>query len=492
MKNAANCWIQNVASDSTVTNHVLIEQSLHIEVRDSYFQRSHDYGGGGRGYGVNCSKHTTLTLVENNIFRRLRHAMMVKQGATGNVFAYNYSLDPHWENSDTNIPPDISLHGHYPSYNLFEGNIVQELTSSDFWGPSGPGNTFLRNRVVQSDLSIRDASHDQQILGNELTGRNTQISIASSVRNSFIHGNNVNGEITWSTQSADSLLPKSLYLCDKPNFFGDLSWPNIGPEFPLDCGSIPAKMRFEAGQTRLCEAFIPTISPDNPCMGSPPTRVRINVRVLLEGLYDEREGEMRYELAQKGLLPRQQPYDVLPYDYSGSEYAEVSLDSLVDWVLIEVRNVADPTQLISRRAGLVNKEGKVLDPGDLKGLSFPDIPSGNYRVVIYHHSHLAVMSSQALSLGENPPLYDFSISMDQASGNEQMKAFAEGNFGMICGDYDGNGRLNNIDFNRWKQENAILNQYSSADGDGNGVINNLDFNLWKRNVSKLGIPLVQK
>jgi len=30
-------------------------------------------------------------------------------------------------------PADISVHGHYAYSNLFEGNIVQEITVSDYW-----------------------------------------------------------------------------------------------------------------------------------------------------------------------------------------------------------------------------------------------------------------------------------------------------------------------------------------------------------------------
>ena len=286
IKNAANCWVKNVSSDYTVTNHVLISQSLNIEVRDSYFRRSHDYGGGGRGYGVNCARHTTDCLIENNIFQTLRHAMMVKEGASGNVFSYNYSIDPFWSNSDTNIPPDISLHGHFPSMNLFEGNIVQELTSSDFWGPSGPGNTFFRNRVEQSNLSIRDASHDQQVIANELTGGNTGISIDNSVTQTFIHGNNVNGTIIWDPAVGEGGLPASLYHCKKPVFFGNLPWPSMGPEFPLNCGTIPAKVRFLAGQMTLCKDFVPSLPEGDTCGGEPePDRTRINVKVLLEGIF---------------------------------------------------------------------------------------------------------------------------------------------------------------------------------------------------------------
>ncbi|MEM9722891.1 MAG: glycoside hydrolase family 9 protein [Bacteroidota bacterium] len=493
IKNAANCWVKNVSSDFTVSNHVLISQSLNIEVRDSYFRRSHDYGGGGRGYGVNCARHATDCLVENNIFQTLRHAMMVKEGASGNVFSYNYSIDPFWSDSDTNIPPDISLHGHYPSMNLFEGNIVQELTSSDFWGPSGPGNTFFRNRVEQSNLSIRDASHDQQVIANELTGGNTGISIDNSVDQTYIHGNNVNGTVVWNPSVGEGPLPASLYLCEKPSFFGNLPWPSIGPEFTLDCGTIPAKVRFLAGQMTLCRPFVPSLPDGEVCGGEPdPIAIQVNVRILLEGSFDAAQDKLSNILSTSGLLPTTQPFDGAPYNYMGQETLSSLQDTLADWVLVEVREAANPGNVLTRRAAILSTGGVLLSTDDLALLDFPDLAAGNYYIAFYHHSHLAVMSANPIEFSRQPALFDLSTATENASGNAQLKPLSNTKFGLFCGDYDGNGLINNLDFNAWNRSGAALNQYLPVDGDGNGVVNNLDFNLWKVNGSKVGIREIQK
>jgi hypothetical protein len=138
IKNASNSWVRRIESNTTYRSHVNITSSMNIEIRDSYFHHSHDYGGGGHGYGTNLNGHTTDCLVENNIFEHLRHSMMIQTGANGNVFGYNYSFDTYADGGSWD-PPDISVHGHYPFMNLFEGNIVQEVYSSDYWGPAGPG-----------------------------------------------------------------------------------------------------------------------------------------------------------------------------------------------------------------------------------------------------------------------------------------------------------------------------------------------------------------
>ncbi len=242
IKNAANCLIENVESKLTFRSHVNVTQALNIEIRSSYFHESHDYGGGGHAYGVELAKHTTNCLVENNIFETLRHSMMVHVGANGNVFGYNYSRDPTWEFSST--APDISIHGHYPSMNLFEANIVQRVAIADFWGPSGPGNTYFRNRVETGNIDVLDFSHDQNIVGNELTAGSNQITIQSGINNTFLHGNNVNGVITWDNTIGNQNLPASLYL--------NVASPSLGPEFILNSGSIPAKDRYDMNEFISC------------------------------------------------------------------------------------------------------------------------------------------------------------------------------------------------------------------------------------------------
>ncbi len=41
-------------------------------------------------------------------------------------------------------------------------------------------------------------------------------------------------------------LPRSLYLTDKPAWFGDLPWPPFGPDTEFEKNKIPAQVRFEA------------------------------------------------------------------------------------------------------------------------------------------------------------------------------------------------------------------------------------------------------
>src|SRR5438309_11771631 len=98
--------------------------------------------------------------------------MMVKQGANGNVFAYNYSIEPTLTEWLYDASGDISVHGDYPFANLFEGNIVQTLYIDQTWGPGGPYNTFFRNREDLYGIIITQGNvttDKNNFVGNEIT-----------------------------------------------------------------------------------------------------------------------------------------------------------------------------------------------------------------------------------------------------------------------------------------------------------------------------------
>jgi hypothetical protein len=257
---AAYCWIRNVESAYTRFRHVGLNQSLGCEVRDSYFHHSFNYGDGGSAYGVDCLSHSTDNLIENNIFDHLRHSMMVHLGACGNVFGYNYSTravqgdNPNALNQGW-IPVDISVHGHYPFMNLFEGNELEQAGLADYWGPSGPGNTLFRNYLTRDGIYYQDNSHRQNIVGNitrkiENRGNTSQ--------NVIEHGNVVNSVIQWNNTIPERVLPHSLYRTERPQFMPDSIWPPFGPDV-AEPAKLPAKYRYES-LTELAEVIINTIN----------------------------------------------------------------------------------------------------------------------------------------------------------------------------------------------------------------------------------------
>jgi len=173
MNYAYNCYVNNIVSLKGDGAQVMLYNSFHCEVKNSFFTDAFEFTGSGtKGYGVTCASKTSYCKVENNIFKKLRHSMMVKQGANSNVFSYNYSIEANRSEPISDFSGDISVHGHYPFYNLFESNVVGSIIIDHYWGEAGYYNTFLRNRAENYGVittSSEKQSRSQNFIANETT-----------------------------------------------------------------------------------------------------------------------------------------------------------------------------------------------------------------------------------------------------------------------------------------------------------------------------------
>ncbi|MES2851109.1 MAG: glycosyl hydrolase family 28-related protein, partial [Bacteroidota bacterium] len=243
---AANCWIKGVESDSCNFAHIKLAESTNIEITNNYFHGAFAYNDGGKAYGISCEYTSGDCLIENNVFKHLRHSMLVQSGANGNVFAYNYSLEPFKsESTPFDLTGDIVLHGNYPYLNLFEGNIVQNIVVDASHGINGPFNTFFRNRAKLYGILFSAAAGDStNIIGNEITGTGLlKGNYYVQGNGNFEYGNNKNDTIR--PAGTTMLTQRSLFRSSTPSYWniGSL-WPSIGMPNRLNSGSIPAYQRF--------------------------------------------------------------------------------------------------------------------------------------------------------------------------------------------------------------------------------------------------------
>lgn len=250
--NASNCWMRGVESERSIGTHVSIDRSSHISITGCYFHDAHLYDGTStRGYGVLLVTHASANLIEDNIFKHLRHAMIAKQGANGNVFAYNYSIEPNRSEPIPDYGADLCLHGHYPFANLFEGNIAQNLMIDIVWGPSGPFNTFFRNKVelygiLMSSGSVQ--SDRQNFVGNDVSSTQLLQGNYSLVGTGhFQSGNRVQGNVT--PANTATLNDFSYYLDTVRPFFWNLqqTLPGVGLPNAVATDNNPARQRYISG-----------------------------------------------------------------------------------------------------------------------------------------------------------------------------------------------------------------------------------------------------
>lgn len=146
---AYNCWVNGVTSLKANYAHVLYEFSTHGEVRNCTIMDAHDFGNGGKAYGITLQFATSSCLIQGNRLEKLRHAILLQAGANGNVIRANKSSRPYWDGVmlPKNAAGDIVLHGNYPYANLIERNLCQNLVIDNSHGPNGPDNVLFWNDI---------------------------------------------------------------------------------------------------------------------------------------------------------------------------------------------------------------------------------------------------------------------------------------------------------------------------------------------------------
>lgn len=248
MEYAADCWVTGVQSDTANFAHIEIANCSNAAVTGCYLQNSFSYGPNGNGYGISLEYTSSEVLIENNIFRKLRHAMLLQSGANGNVIAYNYSREAFkQESSPNNLSGDIVLHGNYPYANLIEGNVVENIIIDASHGMNGPYNTFLRNRVTNYGILMSNGSGDSSaFIGNEITGTGFLFgNYVLAGTGNFEFGNNHRGIII--PAGTNTLNDTSYYYDTIPGFWYNTPFPPIGAPIAFPSSQVPAQARFATG-----------------------------------------------------------------------------------------------------------------------------------------------------------------------------------------------------------------------------------------------------
>jgi hypothetical protein len=176
----------------------------------------------------------------------------------------------------------------------------------------------------------------------------------------------------------------------------------------------------------------------------PPTiaSLQVPVRAMLDGAWVPATGLMRDNLRSAGLIPAQHPYGGAPWFHDGSEELEsfalqtTGPNAIVDWVLVELRAQGAPQQVVARRAGLLQRDGDIVDTDGVGPLTFLAVPIANYHVAVLHRNHLGVMTQDALFIDGLQATVDLSSASLATYGSNARKALSGGNspMGLWAGD----------------------------------------------------------
>jgi hypothetical protein len=209
--------------------------------------------------------------------------------------------------------------------------------------------------------------------------------------------------------------------------------------------------------------------------------------IFLEGAYDAGSDDMSTALNDAGLLPTDQPYDRAPWNYDGSESTVDAPSDAVDWVLLELRSGTPddaPMTTVARRAAFLESDGEIVNPDGSSPVVFSEAAPGDYYVVVHHRNHLPVMSVGPVSLTGSGLTYDFTSDPSQAYGSGAMADLGGGAYGLVAGDADHNGQVQNRDKNEvWNAQVGQGGYALASDFNLDGESQNRDKNeIWDQSV----------
>ncbi len=160
-----------------------------------------------------------------------------------------------------------------------------------------------------------------------------------------------------------------------------------------------------------------------------PTAIQLALGAFLDGPYVALDGLMTDSLRHKNMIPLNEPYAGLGFLIAGGGgesttapvLAATGSNAVVDWVLVELRSIVDPTQIIATRSGLIQRDGDVVDTDGISPLSF-NIAAGTYHIALRHRNHLGVMTASGVALSSTPTTVNLRNGSTATYGTEAQKS----------------------------------------------------------------------
>ncbi len=137
--------------------------------------------------------------------------------------------------------------------------------------------------------------------------------------------------------------------------------------------------------------------------------VEVSVRVFLQGSLNAVTNTMKDDLRVANLIPIEEPYSAMglsPGNRNANPGAGVLAvtdpnTSIVDWVLLELREENAPYDVLRSMAALVRRDGWVVDCNDgISPVKFLNVDAGlKYQISVRHRNHLGMMTAMSVDVG---------------------------------------------------------------------------------------------
>ena len=155
------------------------------------------------------------------------------------------------------------------------------------------------------------------------------------------------------------------------------------------------------------------------------------IKVFLHGPFSAASGIMSDGLRLRNLIPTAEPYTGLGFPRAGGGgetttagvLAVSGSSAVVDWVLVELRDLSNPATLVRTKAALLLRNGFVKDVDGTSDLTFSGLTQSSYFVSVRHRNHLGAMTANAVVLSASTPLQDFTtMTTGQVNGTNARRA----------------------------------------------------------------------
>ncbi|MCD4734915.1 MAG: Ig-like domain-containing protein, partial [Bacteroidales bacterium] len=215
--------------------------------------------------------------------------------------------------------------------------------------------------------------------------------------------------------------------------------------------------------------------------------ITLDLKAYLEGPFNG--STMNTDLNGGGMIPLSQPYDISPWNYTGTEsVTSIPNAIVVDWILLELRDAANAISATSvtifdQKACFVLNNGLIRDIDGSSLITFTSSYSQNLFVVLWHRNHIGIMSAVPLTESGGVYSYDFSSGSGRVFGGMNAhKEISPGIWGMFGADGDANEQINNGDKNDVWSIQAGSSGYNAGDFNMDVQVNNGDKNdVWVPN-----------
>ncbi|MFT4985754.1 MAG: hypothetical protein ACI81Y_001013 [Glaciecola sp.] len=248
----------------------------------------------------------------------------------------------------------------------------------------------------------------------------------------------------------------------------------------------------DCGNTSTSDQVITVIT-------STTTAFQLDMKVFLQGPTNPITGLMTDNLRSLPSFPLVEPFTIMGFNHTGNgggEHIDPAVlttfgeNAIVDWILVEVRDVNDATIVLQSKSALIQRDGDIVDVDGISSLTINGVDASTMFISVRHRNHLCARTAQVINI-ESLVTIDFSAPDFDVLGGTYAMTYVGGIKALVSADASFDGQVNAVDKNsHWRLENSSNVYYdyfmNHADFNLDGVTNAVDKNAqWRPNNNKV-------